>query len=107
MSDWETGLCECFSDFPTCLSAYFCGCFDVAYHYAAAEDRECGVVDGLLAYCFFPCCACIARGKIREKYNISGSFLGDVLAVWCCGCCAVSQQSRELKHKGVSKYSCF
>jgi Cys-rich protein (TIGR01571 family) len=46
-------------------------------------------------------------GKIREKYNISGSFLGDVLAVWCCGCCAVSQQSRELKHKGVSKYSCF
>jgi Cys-rich protein (TIGR01571 family) len=42
------------------------------------------------------------RGKIREKYNISGSVLGDGLAVWCCLCCAVAQQSRELKDKGLS-----
>jgi hypothetical protein len=33
----------------------------VAYHYAAAEDRECSIVDGIVAYFCFPFCACIAR----------------------------------------------
>lgn len=113
---------------PTCCSAYFCGCFDVGYQYAAADDRDCGILDGLLGFFFFPCWGCLARylrsllpppladgltsnhthrGKIREKYNIDGSLIGDILAIWCCGCCAVSQQSRELKHKGAQKYSCF
>lgn len=107
MSDWETGLCECFSDCNTCCSAYCCGCFDVAYHYSAAEDRHCGPMDGCGGVCCFLCCATFARNKIRQKYDIPGTFVGDFCCIWFCTCCAIAQQSRELRQRGVvHKYAC-
>jgi Cys-rich protein (TIGR01571 family) len=50
---------------------------------------------------------CVCRNKIRQKYDIPGTFVGDFCCIWFCTCCAIAQQSRELRQRGVvHKYAC-
>lgn len=37
------------------------------------------------------------RGEIRNRYNIEGSGVKDFLATWCCPCCSLTQEYKELK----------
>ncbi|CAG8514766.1 9299_t:CDS:2 [Diversispora eburnea] len=52
------------------------------------------VLDGMLL-CWIP--AAENRGAIRARYNIEGSGCGDCMAHFCCACCALVQEARELK----------
>lgn len=48
-------------------------------------------------------CPCIPvamqHQMIREKYNLEGSCVSDLLRAWCCGCCTVAQQDKETEYR--------
>ena len=45
---------------------------------------------------------CTIRQKVRETKNIDGSMLGDILATWCCTCCALAQEAQETGAMGMA-----
>ena len=49
---------------------------------------------------FVPILNCYAvikiRGLIREKKDIDGSCLNDLIFWWCCGMCALIQEAQEV-----------
>ncbi|KJE94800.1 hypothetical protein CAOG_05378 [Capsaspora owczarzaki ATCC 30864] len=49
-----------------------------------------------------PCVYILWRGDVRKKFGIQGSFMGDLFAALCCACCAIMQDSRELKIHGLA-----
>jgi len=50
--------------------------------------------------CWLP--HCYERTALREKYNLRESEeCGDLLATICCGPCAICQEARELKSRGI------
>eukprot|EP01130_Rhizamoeba_saxonica_P005518 TRINITY_DN21_c0_g1_i3.p1 TRINITY_DN21_c0_g1~~TRINITY_DN21_c0_g1_i3.p1 ORF type:complete len:124 (+),score=17.52 TRINITY_DN21_c0_g1_i3:44-373(+) len=101
MSTWDTGLFDCFSNPKVCVISWFCGPCQGAYQMAGVEDRECTPVDLILMiFCGF-CCIIKTRGLIRDKFGIEGSLVMDILHIWCCGICAISQQTRQLDIKGI------
>jgi len=97
---WDTGLCDCFSDCKVFLVSWFCAPCQIAQQIATVEGRECSA--GLtIASCFFSlCCAIKARRLVREKYGIVGSGGSDCCTVFCCGLCAISQQTRQIRLRG-------
>lgn len=66
-------------------------------YYATSELFEsppAGVVESCIGgYCL--CCGFILRTRLREKYNLDGSFLGDFVAHCCCHCVALARIWRE------------
>ncbi|KAK9114801.1 hypothetical protein Syun_021598 [Stephania yunnanensis] len=79
--EWTTSLCGCMDDpSNSCGSAgmIFCvlGCF--AYLYS-----------------------CTYRTKLRGLYSLSEDPCGDCLVHWCCAPCAICQEYRELKNRGL------
>jgi len=38
----------------------------------------------------------IKRGELRQQYNIKGDQMSDCLTSWCCGCCVLIQQEKEV-----------
>jgi hypothetical protein len=38
----------------------------------------------------------IKRREIRDRYNIGGDAVTDCLVSWCCHCCALIQQEKEV-----------
>jgi len=38
----------------------------------------------------------ISRGEIRTKYNLKGDVASDCLFSWCCPCCGLMQQEKEV-----------
>uniref|UniRef100_A0A6B2LTA1 Uncharacterized protein n=1 Tax=Arcella intermedia TaxID=1963864 RepID=A0A6B2LTA1_9EUKA len=79
----------------------------LAFQIAFVEGHECGPVDCVFALLCGICCAVKVRGDIREKYNIEGSLVGDVLSLWCCGACSLVQHVRQLQSKGVKPCGMF
>ncbi|CAN1856529.1 Protein PLANT CADMIUM RESISTANCE 9 [Linum perenne] len=41
------------------------------------------------------------RYKLRQQYKLPESPCGDCLVHWCCTPCAVCQEHRELKNRGI------
>jgi len=107
MSAWDTKLLDCFSDIKVLLVSCFCGLCQLAQQKATVESHNCGIGDFIPVCLCGICCAVSVRGKIREKYGIEGSVLTDLLAAWCCGLCALSQQTRQLRLKGDKPGGCF
>jgi len=55
-----------------------------------------------LLYILCRCCyAPYQRGKIRDTYNIEGSFIGDCCTHICCAGCAILQESFEVNERGT------
>jgi len=100
MAEWDTTLFDCFADCKVLAVTCCCTPCQGAYQYATVQDRDCSIVD--LLYFFFcgPCFFIYTRGLIREKFNLSGSCMMDVISLCCCSLCAISQQTRQLEIKG-------
>jgi len=45
---------------------------------------------------------CYIRGLIRQSKDIEGSALTDALLHYCCPCCALIQEAREMEVMGYS-----
>ena len=37
------------------------------------------------------------RGEIRERLRLNGNGCSDCLVSWCCACCALVQEEREVQ----------
>eukprot|EP01136_Pigoraptor_vietnamica_P023052 Opistho-1_new@74759 len=53
-------------------------------------------------FCCLPCVYFLWRQEVRNKFQIQGNMLGDCIACCCCFPCAVMQDARELKIRGVA-----
>jgi hypothetical protein len=39
------------------------------------------------------------RAEIREKFNLEGSCMSDLARAYCCGCCDLMQQEKEVAER--------
>ena len=101
---WKNDLFDCLEIMDnTCCLACCCPC--IVYgktRQRFAKENCCG------ACCLCSLLPCLflvkTRGDIREKYGIEGSCIGDCCTHLCCGCCALVQESREVRaHVGNDK----
>ncbi|PRP77394.1 hypothetical protein PROFUN_14400 [Planoprotostelium fungivorum] len=105
--DWDVGACDCCGDMKVCCVTCYCLPCQLAYNNAAVQGTECSFVDFLLACYCTPCCGTAVRGKIRDKYGIDGSVVGDFCCHFCFGCCATIQQTRQLDKRGAKPAGMF
>lgn len=42
-----------------------------------------------------------SRGQTRERYNIEGSGAGDFFSSWCCPCCQLVQEDKEIEAQKI------
>ncbi|KAG7591715.1 Zinc finger CCHC-type [Arabidopsis thaliana x Arabidopsis arenosa] len=105
--EWSTGFCDCFSDCKNCCITFWCPCITFG-QVAEIVDRgstSCGTAGALYALlyvvtgcaCFY---SCFYRGKMRAQYNIRGDDCTDCLKHSFCELCSLTQQYRELQHRG-------
>ncbi|XP_010476562.1 PREDICTED: protein PLANT CADMIUM RESISTANCE 2 [Camelina sativa] len=105
--EWSTGFCDCFTDCPNCCITFWCPCitFGQVAEIVDQGSTSCGTAGALYALitavigcgCMY---SCFYRKKMRAQYNIGGDDCGDCLKHFCCELCALTQQYRELKHRG-------
>ena len=96
MGEWQHGLFGCFDDLTTCIIAYIVPCY--VFGKNAEKVGENCLLCGLAL--FVPILNLYAvtkiRGIIREKKNIDGSCLNDLVYWWCCGICSLIQEAQEV-----------
>ncbi|CAG9335647.1 unnamed protein product [Blepharisma stoltei] len=96
---WEQPLCGCFSDVSSCMIVcLICpggSCIYQALTVSKATGDSC-----YHAFCcsVLACCigAAINRKKVRDRYLIDGSCVGDCITHLFCGPLAVCQEHREV-----------
>ncbi|KAF7826001.1 protein PLANT CADMIUM RESISTANCE 2-like [Senna tora] len=44
--------------------------------------------------------SCMYRSKMRKLYMLQNTPCDDCLLHWCCECCALCQEYRELQNRG-------
>ncbi|TWU72636.1 hypothetical protein ED733_000703 [Metarhizium rileyi] len=107
---WLAGFFDCFNPIDTCLVTYCLPCvtFGKTHH----RVRKNGSLEGYepintscLLFCGAGCFGlhwipmAMQRMNIRDKYNLRGSCLEDILASCCCHCCSLIQQDKEAEHR--------
>lgn len=97
MGDWDNGLFDCFSDLKLCLVVYFLPCFS-----SGLMADKLGMDEPLWGAIkvFIPCYNIFYIWQMRrntvEKKGIDESAGGTFFALFCCGLCALVQQTKEL-----------
>ena len=95
-AEWSNGLFDCFGDCSACMKVCCCPCCAAGEIYEAGDLGSCFV--GCILYSFLACCyPCIFTGPLREKKGIEGSCCGDCMLMWCCGCCQMTRELREVR----------
>ncbi|XP_038697749.1 protein PLANT CADMIUM RESISTANCE 2-like [Tripterygium wilfordii] len=105
---WSSGLCDCSSDIRNCCLTCWCPCvtFGRIAEIIDQGSTSCGTSGGIygLITWFTGCCGCLYsfsyRSKMRSQYNLEETPCGDCLVHFCCECCALCQEHRELKTRG-------
>ncbi|KAK8927955.1 Protein PLANT CADMIUM RESISTANCE 2 [Metarhizium anisopliae] len=111
---WAAGFFDCFNPIDTCLITYCLPCvtFGKTHH----RVRKNANLDGYepintssgkqcLLFCGAGCFGlhwipmAMQRMNIRDKYNLKGSCLKDILTSCCCHCCSLIQQDKEAEHR--------
>ncbi|XP_072050619.1 cornifelin homolog A-like [Amphiura filiformis] len=91
LREWNTNICACFDDIPSCLLSFLCGPF-----------YQCHLASRMGENCCVPYCVqggvIAMRTKIRTENHIQGSICGDCCTLMCCGPCAVAQLKREMDY---------
>ena len=100
MADFTNGICGCFNNCGITVMTYACPCY-ISGKTAESVGKSCAVF-GLLSLCppIGTVTDAMVRGAVREKYNIDGSFIGDLLCHCCCPCCAIVQNAAEVTARG-------
>jgi len=89
----NTGLFGCFDDMTGCIFTTFLPCIPSAYARCSIDERECNLCDGLCGPNPYQ-----TRQSMRKKYDLEFSPQMDFFSHWCCGCCALNQNVREIAH---------
>uniref|UniRef100_A0AAX7V0N8 Plac8 onzin related protein 6 n=1 Tax=Astatotilapia calliptera TaxID=8154 RepID=A0AAX7V0N8_ASTCA len=108
LTDWDSGLCDCFEDAHTCCYGFWCGpCLACTVSGRFGENYCLPLCDILgsaaLAACGIPLCVPPAvlsvRAAMRNRYGIKGSLCKDIAVSCFCALCSWCQMHRELKHR--------
>ncbi|PWA85452.1 PLAC8 motif-containing protein [Artemisia annua] len=105
---WTTGLCGCFEDCSVCCLTYWCPCvaFGRIAEIADKGNSAC-CVSGAFCLCLGLCTSCHAcytcfyRSKLRQLYMLPPKPCNDCCVHVCCLSCALCQEYRELKNRGM------
>jgi len=89
VSQWSTGLFDCFSDCSLCLMGWCCPCVQSGKNKADADFRQCDLWDCM-------CCPneLFTRAQLRSYYGLPEPC---TQCICCCLPCAICQDARELK----------
>ncbi len=98
-------LFGCFDDCETCLCGYFClPCLFGQNAEKIDNSSCCGMccVYTILTSCYL----CwlphyFKRENLRRKYNLREDPCNDLPTALCCGPCAICQEARFLKRRGI------
>lgn len=86
-SNWQTSLCDCFSDCGVCLCGTFC--FTCLGCQVAADMNECCLCGTTVAM----------RTLYRTRYGIPGSICDDYMVTLFCPVCSVCQLKRDINRR--------
>ncbi|OWM90311.1 protein PLANT CADMIUM RESISTANCE 7-like [Punica granatum] len=105
---WTTGLCACFDDPSNCCITFFCPCvtFGQTAEVIDKGNTSCFRAETTCALLFnhfglFCCYTCTYRTKLPGLYSLHGDQCGDFCTHCWCTCCALCQEYRELKNRGL------
>lgn len=107
-SQWSSDLMDCFDDCGVCCLTCWCPCVTFG-RVAEIVDRgatSCGTSGALytLLACLTGCqwiYSCTYRAKMRAQLGLPEAPCCDCCVHFCCDACALCQQYRELKARGV------
>ncbi|KAJ8770081.1 hypothetical protein K2173_010126 [Erythroxylum novogranatense] len=104
---WSSGLCDCFSDMPSCCLTAWCPCITFC---RIADIVDKGKTTSLMSGGVFAILACatgcsglyswISRSKMRKEYMLEETPCNDFCVHCCCEPCALCQEYRELQNRG-------
>ncbi|KAA8912908.1 PLAC8 family-domain-containing protein [Sphaerosporella brunnea] len=107
---YQHGMCDCMGDIPTCCLGYWCPCilYSRTYHRLKTAPKSnierhhscnihCGIFCLLAPVSFV--LTTLQRSRIRENYRIEGSVASDCVKAYCCSCCVLIQDDREVRHR--------
>ncbi|KAI5843710.1 PLAC8 family-domain-containing protein [Tricharina praecox] len=110
MEKYSHGLCDGFGDISTCCLGYWCPCilYSRTYHRLKTVpnsninefkscNNHCGMFCLLAPVSFI--LTTLQRSRIRENYRLEGSIANDCMKAYCCSCCALIQDDREVAHR--------
>jgi len=104
---WSADFCGCFEDPNSCVCAYCCPCVVVGQLVEIIDQgtTSCGTAGCLyclLSWVGVPCLySCGYRGRLRAKYGLPPAPCGDCCTDCWLPWCSLSQQYRELQHRGI------
>nr|POE69467.1 protein plant cadmium resistance 3 [Quercus suber] len=82
---WSTGICGCFEDVTNSFFTAARNCFMLAYVFG-------------IGACIY---TCTYRARLRALYSLPSEPCGDCCVHHCCFFCALCQEYRELKNRGL------
>ncbi|KAM3069153.1 hypothetical protein ACMFMG_012206 [Clarireedia jacksonii] len=108
-SSWLNDIWDCFQPVELCLKS----CCIPCVVYGKAQHRLQNptlagyqtINNDCLLWSLAQCCGFgvvltfFQRQAIREKYHIAGDVLTDGFFSWCCHCCAIMQQEKEVEQR--------
>jgi len=102
--EWHDDIFNCFEGPDNlCLKATFCSCFVYGKMAHRIRDPTLTGYNRFNTDCMiFPCCGIgyvlqfLKRYETREKYNIKGDLITDLLFSACCACCSLIQVEKEV-----------
>eukprot|EP00455_Lapot_gusevi_P049681 TRINITY_DN708_c0_g1_i3.p1 TRINITY_DN708_c0_g1~~TRINITY_DN708_c0_g1_i3.p1 ORF type:complete len:212 (+),score=61.85 TRINITY_DN708_c0_g1_i3:539-1174(+) len=117
LKGWNTGVCDCFADWETCLCTTCCGVSMTAFVYNRTGMGG-FVVLSLIFYAWLTIVTLGSyfnggviviliigwifrtyfRAQLRKKYNLQGDLCCDCLLHFFCSCCATAQEARQVIH---------
>ena len=91
---FNTNIFGCFEDIVGCALACCLPCIPAAANRANVEERDVQWAD-------FMCCPneYQTRQTMRNKYGMEIAPWNDCMATWCCRCCVVHQDTREIAER--------
>ncbi|CAG9460004.1 unnamed protein product [Pedinophyceae sp. YPF-701] len=121
MGEWSSNICDCFQDAPSCCYVFACSpCVYADLMQRQSVLDQCGVTGhACMYYClctyvpstlYIPTCFCVpcitqnTRRMLRNKYQLPEEPCNDCCTHFWCHSCALCQEFRELKYRGVSKH---
>ncbi|KAL2520389.1 Protein MID1-COMPLEMENTING ACTIVITY 1 [Forsythia ovata] len=105
--EWHSDLLGCFSEPLLCIKTFFFPCGTFSQIASVANNRHISSAEAcndLMAYSLILSCCCYTcciRRKLRKTLNITGGLFDDFLSHLMCCCCALVQEWREVKIRGV------
>ncbi|XP_027122502.1 protein PLANT CADMIUM RESISTANCE 7-like [Coffea arabica] len=104
---WSTGLCGCFEETSNCCVTCCCPCITFGRNVEIIDQGTTSCAQaGIIYYCLAhvgcaSCYSCTYRSKLRAYFNLSEDPCNDCLVHCFCLPCAVCQEYRELKNRGL------